>query len=211
MLRTTGKAAALGICGVGLAVAGTALPATAQAGDPPGNNGTVKIDGVEFDQHPNNEPHVGCVFEVDFYGFDAGVGIATATFDLHPPTGTSTLVTESIDIGEDAAGGGTDLDAELLVDLSDELAASGATAHPIQGFHVKLTVHAPGSIGNDVKHKVFWVECGYGASAVPVDQAGSNVAASFDSNGPLLVAILAAAALLGIGVVVIRRWRFAHV
>jgi hypothetical protein len=187
------------------------LGGTTALADPAGNNGTVKIDGTPFDQHPNNEPHVDCGFEVDFYGFDQGVGVATATFALHPPTGTNTLVTESIDIGEDAAGGGTDLDAELFVDLSDELAASGATPHPNQGFHVKLTVHAPGSIGNDVKHKVFWVECGYGASAVPVDQAGSNVAASFDSNGPLLVAILAAAALLGIGVVVIRRWRFAHV
>ena len=40
--------------------------------DPPGNNGTIKIDDVEFDDHPNNEPHVGCTFQVDFYGFDKG-------------------------------------------------------------------------------------------------------------------------------------------
>ena len=40
--------------------------------NPPGNDGTVKIDGLDFDRHPNNEPHVGCTFEVDFYGFDAG-------------------------------------------------------------------------------------------------------------------------------------------
>jgi hypothetical protein len=184
------------------------LGGTAALADPAGNNGTVKIDGEAFDQHPNNEPHVGCVFEVDFYGYDEGVGNATATFDLHPPTGTSTLVTESIDIGEDAAGGGTDLDAELLVDLTDELAASGATPHPNQGFHVKLTVHAPGSIGADVKHKVFWVECGgYGASAVPVDQAGSNVAAFSESNFPTSLALTIGLATLGVMGVVAIGWK----
>ena len=40
--------------------------------NPPGNNGTIKIDDVPFDDHPNNEPHVGCVFQVDFYGYDEG-------------------------------------------------------------------------------------------------------------------------------------------
>ena len=30
--------------------------------------------------------------------------------------------------------------------------------HPQQGYHVKLTIHTPGSIGADTKHKVFWVE-----------------------------------------------------
>ncbi len=39
---------------------------------PPGNNGTIKIDGAAFDDAPNNEPHVGCTFQVDFYGFDEG-------------------------------------------------------------------------------------------------------------------------------------------
>ncbi len=48
------------------------VAAPVAAKNPPGNNGTVKIDGVEWDIHPNNEPHVGCVFQVDFYGFDAG-------------------------------------------------------------------------------------------------------------------------------------------
>ena len=56
-------------CGAGL-LALMAGPVAAQQ-DPGGNNGTVKIDGVDFDDHPNNEPHVGCVFQVDFYGYDA--------------------------------------------------------------------------------------------------------------------------------------------
>lgn len=31
----------------------------AAAADPPGNNGTIKIDGLAFDDAPDNEPHVG--------------------------------------------------------------------------------------------------------------------------------------------------------
>jgi hypothetical protein len=124
--------------------------------DPPGNNGTVKVDGVEFDSHPDNEPHVGCTFQIDFYNFDEGDLNATVTFDGVPPTGGGQLLTDQVFIGEDAAGGGTDLDASVTYDLADALA--GIPPHPQQGHHVELTVEAEGSIGNDVKHKVFWVE-----------------------------------------------------
>jgi hypothetical protein len=126
--------------------------------NPLGNNGTVKVDRVEFDRHPNNEPHVGCTFEIDFYGFDAGVGNAEAIFEAHPPTGHGVLVTKSVDIGhDDNSGGGSEAgwDASVEVDLSDAL--RGYAPHPQQGYHVKLTVHAPGSQGADTKHKVFWV------------------------------------------------------
>jgi hypothetical protein len=144
--------------GAVLAMAGPA----AAAGDPPGNNGTVKIDGVAFDDHPDNEPHVGCTFQVDFYGFDAGEDLeASVTFEAVPPTagGDEPLLTDTVDIGEDAAGGGTDLDASATYDLTDALA--GIEPHAQQGWHVKLTVHADGSQGADTKHKVFWVEgCG---------------------------------------------------
>src|SRR5215211_7891455 len=68
-------------------VAGLAVPQLAWAGpNPPGNNGTVKIDDVPFDDHPNSEPHVGCAFQVDFYGYDQGDLNATVTFEAHPPT-----------------------------------------------------------------------------------------------------------------------------
>jgi hypothetical protein len=127
----------------------------AALGDPPGNNGTVKIDGVAFDDHPDNEPHVGCVFQIDFYGFDQGNLSAQVTIDAQAPTKGGQIYTNSIAIGEDAAGGGTDLDASLTVDLSNALV--GIKPHPQQGFHLKLTVNAEGSIGADTKHKVFWV------------------------------------------------------
>jgi hypothetical protein len=59
-----------GIALVFLAIASSATVAGATGppanNGPPGNNGTVKIDRAPFDSHPDNEPHVGCKFEVDF-------------------------------------------------------------------------------------------------------------------------------------------------
>jgi LPXTG-motif cell wall-anchored protein len=152
------KAAIAGGATAALCLA-TAAPAgaTHDQADPPGNNGTVKIDGIAFDDHPNNEPHVGCVFQVDFYGFDQGDLDATVTFTLVPPTATDDdIIVDDVPIGEDAAGGGTDLDASATYDLSDAL--DGVEPHDQQGFHVRLTVHADGSQGADTKFKEFWIE-----------------------------------------------------
>jgi hypothetical protein len=55
--------------------------------NPPGNNGTIKIDDTPFDDLPNNEPYVGCTFRVDFYGYDEGDLFADVTFESHPPIG----------------------------------------------------------------------------------------------------------------------------
>ena len=160
----------LGILLIGLWALLGNIPRVGAAEDPPGNNGTIKIDGIPFDQHPNNEPHVGCVFEVDFYGYDKGDLYADVTFESHPPTGPAqVLLTDRIFIGEDDnSGGGSEAghDAHRAYDLSDELA--GIEPHPNQGFHVKLTINAEGSQGADVKHKVFWVEgCVGGAKPTP--------------------------------------------
>lgn len=145
--------AALGV----MALLAPGIGAT-KAGDPVGANGTVKLDRQEFDTHPNNQPHVGCIFQVDFYGFDAGNYTANVNFTVQPPTGKFvSILNDPVFIGEDAAGGGTDLDAEATYDLTDLL--SGFTPHPQQGYHVKLTVTAP-QVGGKIatKHKVFWVQ-----------------------------------------------------
>jgi hypothetical protein len=139
----------------------TFLTGVASAGpNPPGNNGTIKIDDVPFDDHPNNEPHVGCTFQVDFYGYDEGDLDATVTFEAHPPTlragDDQVLLTDTVFIGEDDnSGGGSEagLDASATYTLDLE----GIEPHANQGVHVKLTIHAEGSKGADVKHKVFWV------------------------------------------------------
>jgi hypothetical protein len=134
------------------------IPGQASA-DPPGNNGTVKIDGADFDDHPDNEPHVGCVFQVDWYGFDEGDFFSDVTFEVHPPTGKpEVILTDEVFIGgDDNSGGGSEagLDASETYDLSTLL--QGFEPHPQQGWHVKLTVNNDGSQGADVKHKVFWV------------------------------------------------------
>jgi hypothetical protein len=65
------------------------------------------------------------------------------------------VLTDVVHVGEDAAGGGTDLDAEREYNLGFALAAS--LEHAQQGYHVKVTVDAPGSRGA-AKQKVFWVD-----------------------------------------------------
>ena len=147
------------IGGLGAGALFWALPGNAGAGPgQAGNNGTVKIDGEEFDTHPANEPHVGCVFQVDFYGYDEGDPNADVTFHLWPPTGGMvTILEDTVFIGQDDnSGGGSEagLDAEATYDLTAWLADS--QPHPQQGWHVRLTVNADGSQGADMKHKRFW-------------------------------------------------------
>lgn len=159
-------------------------------GNPPGNNGTVKIDAVPFDDHKDNEPHVSCTFQVDFYNYDQGDLWADVSFDLQAPTGSGHLAAtpERVFIGEDPAGGqdgGDDLDASQTYDLTSALAGSGAQPHPKQGYHVKLTIHADGSQGADVKHKVFWIEpcAGSGGGEVGGEVGGSNGGSNGGSGG----------------------------
>ncbi|MDX6583573.1 MAG: hypothetical protein QOI10_2757 [Solirubrobacterales bacterium] len=126
------------------------------ANNPPGANGTVKIDGVPFDTAPDNQPHVGCVFQVDFYGFDQGPYDASVNFTMQPPSGRRSVLDDTVFVGEDPAGGGTDLDAEATYDLNMLVYAS--ERHPQQGFHVTLTVLAPGAGGKVAKKsKTFWL------------------------------------------------------
>ena len=145
------------LVGLATAIALLVPSSMAIAGNPAGDNGTIKIDGVIFDEAPDNQPHVGCVFQVDFYGFDEGMLNATVLFEAHPPTGRDVLLQkDKIFIGEDDAGGGTDIDAQETYNLSPFLASY--MAHPQQGYHVKLTVKAQGSIGADTKYKTFWIQ-----------------------------------------------------
>jgi hypothetical protein len=124
-------------------------------GGPPGNNGFVTVDDQPLDSIPNNNPHVGCEFRVDFYNYDEGDLTAQVAFLGWPPTGGGFLGGNTVNIGGDPAGGGNDLDGSVSVDLSAALA--DVTPQPQQGFHVRLVIHAEGSQGADVKHKVFWV------------------------------------------------------
>jgi len=138
--------------------------ANGHKGNPPGNNGTVKIESADSQSlQPDNNPHQACIFSVEFYNFDKGDYNATVTFEDQAPTkdGGLQVVSGNLHpfIGEDAAGGGRDLDARVVYRLKFT-----GQPHAKQGYHVKLTVNAPGSIGADQKHKVFWVK---GCDATP--------------------------------------------
>jgi hypothetical protein len=169
-----------------------ALPAFA---DPPGNNGTVKIDGIELDQHSDNEPHPGCLFEVDFYGFGASLD-ATSTFFAWPPTGNQQQVHQVVTVldNDDSTGGGSEAGYDGgtgLIDLSPFLA--GIIPHPQQGFHVKVRVDVPeGSDSNAFsKYKVFWVTCEYSPSPEASALAAGQVPVEFSGGtSPLLIVAL---------------------
>lgn len=127
-------------------------------GNPPGNNGTVKIAGPGDEVgHPSNNPHPGCTFYVEWFGFDEGADVvSTVTFAAQAPTSDVVLGGTSpaqVFVGGDPAGGGTDLDGRQAYTLTFQ-----GEPHPQQGYHVKLTVATPHSLGNDTKSKVFWVE-----------------------------------------------------
>ena len=124
------------------------------------NPGTVKIDGVPFDSVQDNEPHPGCIFKLQFFGFPESTDVSYK-FAVYPPTsntnGPGTTITPpgEVDLTLPAPG-----DRKLnlntgKINLKDGLTAAGVSPHPIQGFHVKLTVTTPGGH----KYKVFWVEC----------------------------------------------------
>ncbi|MGH2636368.1 MAG: hypothetical protein ACRDHU_09540 [Actinomycetota bacterium] len=122
--------------------------------DPPGNNGTVKVAGEDLSS--GNDTHVGCAFTIDFSGYDEGDLYAEFVIEGQSPTENGTFWAAGVFIGEDPAGGGTDLDASAAIDLAD---AFSGPPHDGQGYHVKLTVHADGAQGADTKHKTFWVDC----------------------------------------------------
>jgi hypothetical protein len=144
------------------------------AGDPPGNNGTVKITTHgEDDGIPQNTSHVSCIVDVEWYGFDEGADIvSTVTFTPQAPTADAVITgTEPSQVfvgGDPATGAGTDtgFDGEATYTL-------GFTGEPQpqQGYHVKLTIHTPYSQGADTKQKVFWVEpCTGTTSAADVER-----------------------------------------
>ena len=129
--------------------------------DPAGNNGTVKIAPYgEIDRIPDNTPHPGCTFQVEWYGFDEGDDVVSqVSFAMQAPTSDVALSvdgpTEVFVGGDSASGAGTEsgLDGRETYTLSFD-----GEPHPKQGYHVKLTVATPRSQGNDTKTKVFWVE-----------------------------------------------------
>ena len=132
----------------------------APPGDPPGNNGTVKIERDGPD-NPNkaNEPHVdGCILWLKYYGFDQNQ-TADITFTSQAPStpaGKVLLADTSVKISDTPAGGGQDEDYVIGYNLTS--AVQGLKANPQQGYHIKLSSDSKEAPGG-AKHKVFWIKC----------------------------------------------------
>lgn len=158
VLRGLAVTAPLAVAAWGAVTLPAAAAHPAAAGGPAGNNGTVKITPQgEDDGIPQNTPHVGCAFDVEWYGFDEGADVvSTVTFSLQAPTSGASLAVSGpsqVFVGGDPAGGaGNDPDGEATYSL---VLAGESNAQ--QGYHVKVTVETPGSRGADTKQKVFWV------------------------------------------------------
>ncbi|SBT37006.1 LPXTG cell wall anchor domain-containing protein [Micromonospora auratinigra] len=152
------------------ALLGLAAPAwaTGNPHNPPGDNGTVKIDGAPFEDRVDNQPHVGCQFEIEFFNFDQG-DTADITLAAQPPSGKFQVVKffDNYVISDDPASGAqNDHDAVLKLSAND-LALAGVMAHDKQGYHVKLTVDLTDGKGK-AKHKVFWLQpCASTSSPTP--------------------------------------------
>jgi hypothetical protein len=144
---------------------------------PPGNNGTIKIGTAPVDdveqKNSNNHPHVACTFYVQWFNFDSGLDKdVTVAFVAHPPSGSTPVAPL---IGPSAFSFSTSATSRLY-----KLDTTGLTLHPNQGYHIKVTIHAEGSQGNDTKSKVFWVQpCAEtSASASASSSASSSASAS---------------------------------
>ncbi len=147
-------------------------------GDPAGNNGTIKIAGPgDLDGTPDNNPHPGCTFFIEWYGFDEGPDVvSTVSFAMHAPTSDATYTVLEGDTtkfvgGDPASGAGTATgkDGEERYVL-----AFAGEPHPKQGYHVKVTVATPRSQGNDTKSKVFWVAPCEGVDETIPDDGGET-------------------------------------
>ena len=177
---------ALAVAGATMLGIGMLAPVSA---DPPGNNGTIKVDGVAFDSHSDNEPHVSCTFQVDFYGYEAEVPVSME-FAVQPPTGDEVIrhVNGVLD-DDDASGGGSEegIDGQFTIDLTGNLA--GFTPHPNQGYHVKLTITADDGTtqGNDTKSKVFWV----GPCVIPTTTTTTTVGSTTTTVGATTTTVAA--------------------
>jgi hypothetical protein len=160
---------------LGLPVIGTlfaiVVVVAGTSGAAPGNSGDIKVNGTAVDSIPNNAPHQGCQFNIEFYNFDVGSPDAMFSFTLWAPTQSPAgdfLVSGSVAIGGGPMPGYDKLDSVVTVDLAGPLAASGASPTS-QGLHVRLDVTTPNKQGNGSKSKVFWVsDCG------PVPDSGGD-------------------------------------
>jgi LPXTG-motif cell wall-anchored protein len=178
----------LALVSIAAGATGAAFGAPALAADPPGANGTVKIDGAPYQHHNNNEPHVTCEFRVEFFDFDKDER-ATMIFTAQPPSSADFHEVGRLEnqlVSNDAASGGSvkrDEDAYFQFTAGD-LDLTDADLHRNQGYHIKLTIDRKNHPEWTEKHKVFWLEpCESRPSSPPPNGNGGNGGNGNGGNG----------------------------
>ncbi|WP_026256940.1 hypothetical protein [Actinopolymorpha alba] len=150
------------LLGLLLATIGTAIvvqPASADPKQPKGANGSVKIDGAPVDESPANEPHVDCIFGLQFFGFDEGVDAVETTFFGWPPSGDKSVVEPVAGRSSFTFDGGRPPGNTLNHTEMYELDTSGLTPNKKGEVHIKVDVTVNDAGGKTFhKYKVFWVK-----------------------------------------------------
>ncbi|HEV2685565.1 MAG TPA: hypothetical protein VGW79_02900, partial [Actinomycetota bacterium] len=110
---------------VGFGQANAAGNSKADASNTPaGNKGTVKVDDESFDGIPDNDPHPGCTFFLQFFFFPRAT-TATYTFAMWNPTTKDSKSKGPSTGGSIALDPTTKPNAERLIDLTSFLQSSG--------------------------------------------------------------------------------------
>jgi hypothetical protein len=81
----------------------------------------------------------GCVVPIRFSGFPEGDHVAVWRVLLWHPSGAGELASGAVFIGDDPAGGITDLDAQVRANVADALRDAGAVRKH-NGFHIRVVV-----------------------------------------------------------------------
>src|SRR5579872_1642932 len=160
VFATLAMVAGVGAITIGSARLASASPGLPRSSAPPGNNGTIKIDGTPL-LNPGrgdeaNHPHVTCSLALTFFGYDAAPDTAVVQFSAQPPSGRFTPVaangslTNTVHFTGSGPGNSFDKSVGYTLDVS------GLTAQAKQGYHVKVSVEVTYSQGSDDKSKVFW-------------------------------------------------------
>ncbi|WP_143194075.1 LPXTG cell wall anchor domain-containing protein [Micromonospora sp. CB01531] len=170
------------------ALLGLAAPAwaTGNPHNPPGDNGTVKIDGMPFSDKVDNEPHVTCEFELEFFNFDENQK-ANVTLWAQPPSSTPkdkvVWSRQNVLISNDPASGAENDHDEVIRLSANDLDLSGLTQKQ-QGYHIKLDVELIGGKSADGKHKVFWLKpCASSESPSPNPSTPATPGGSENPSG----------------------------
>jgi hypothetical protein len=155
-----------------------------------GKNGVLKIQDLvgNKEPQPDNDPHVGCRFRIEFRGFDKADELVAAWQLLgHPPSvkgGKEDVIVTSGEqfVGQDdASQGANDIDAFVDINLSQfDLDALGFEENKKGEVHLRVEADLPGFKGNGLKTKTFWA---MSTCAETPDGGGSSSSSGGSSSG----------------------------